>query len=745
MQRAALLILLACLAFGQARRRLDDYAVILQDPPVARKIQSRMALWSAAAQAHLARIRKTQSGVLAELQRRNVPVAGASQILVNAVFVRANRDSLVQLRNIPGVAYVVPAPHLKPDLNVALGLQNVSAAWSAVGGAANAGAGIKIGIIDSGIDQNHPVFQDPSLTPPVGFPKGVSTYTNNKVIVARSYVALDSDTDPSDSLPDDNSPADRMGHGTAIAMIAAGVENTGPAATIQGVAPKAFLGNYKVMGSYAIDDFATAEAFTGALTDAVTDGMDVVTLSLSEGSPAVYPPLDVSADCGGPCDIYAQAVESAVAMGLVVVASAGNDGNTGQNYPNQLSIHTPGTAPSAITIGASTNGHALLQSVRVSGSNIPANLQSIQALFDDGPRPPVAVSGPIRDVAQLGNDGLACTSLAAGSLIGAIALVQRGGICPMSDKILNAQAVGAIGVIIYQLSGQNSIYSSIGASNTGIPAVMIGNTDGANLKAYLPANPNATVTLDPAFVISGGSSQFIAPFSSRGPSIGNFGVTPTNVVKPEMVAIGTNVYTATQKLDPTGDTYNASGYAGVSGTSYAVPMVAGAVALVKQLHPTWTPAQLKSAVVNTAAQTVTEADGSVAGVNAVGAGQLSAGDAVNAAATLNPATISFGPIPAGSVSISRILTITNVTSASATFNVAVQARNTSSRIALQVSPASLTIAAGLTGSVTVQLTGSQPAAGSYEGFLTVSGAGSGSGSGSTLHAPFLYFVGDGVP
>jgi len=93
----------------------------------------------------------------------------------------------------------------------------------------NAGAGIKIGLLDTGIDQNHPAFQDPSLTPPAGFPKydaGNLAYTNNKVIVARSYVsvlAAGSPGDPAaDSRPDDLSPRDRMGHGTALAMIAAG-------------------------------------------------------------------------------------------------------------------------------------------------------------------------------------------------------------------------------------------------------------------------------------------------------------------------------------------------------------------------------------------------------------------------------------------------------------------------------------------------------------------------------------------
>ncbi len=128
-----------------------------------------------------------------------------------------------------------------------------------MGGVSNAGAGIKIGIIDSGIDQTHPAFQDKSLTPPAGFPKCTNNhpedcnYTNNKVIVARSYIRQQSaGTNPSNvaanSIPDDYSPRDRQGHGTGTASSAAGNVNTG-AVTFNGMAPKAFLGNYKVLGS----------------------------------------------------------------------------------------------------------------------------------------------------------------------------------------------------------------------------------------------------------------------------------------------------------------------------------------------------------------------------------------------------------------------------------------------------------------------------------------------------------------
>ncbi len=735
------LFLLVCAAFSQTRSRLLDYALILQDAPVAQKTYSRLALKSSTAQAHLQRIRDAQSGILTELKRRKVPVMGAVQVLVNAVFVSATRETAAQLSSIPGVAFVVPAPPLYMDLNRALDLQNVPAAWSALGGASNAGAGIKIAVIDSGIDQNHPGFQDPSVTPPSGFPKGDANYTNNKVIVARSYVTLDSvGYDPSDpvatSHPDDYSPRDRVGHGTAIAMIAAGVQNTAPGGTIQGVAPKAFLGNYKIIGSPSINPFARTAAFQQALQDAFMDGMDIVTFSLSEGDPAFYGPLDAgNAACGhdGFCDLEASAVASAVQNGMVVVVSAGNDGNIGQRIPTLNTIHTPGTSPDAITVGASMNSHVFYQTVRVNPGS-----KTINALFGDGPHIASPLSAPLVDITATGNDGLGCSSLPSGSLAGKIVLIQRGGVCSFSDKINNAQNAGAIGVILYQASGQETPFSTLFAQDTGIPAVMIGYSDGVALKSFLASNSGTTATLDPALTAIEATPDTIWPASSRGPSPGTFALTPTSVIKPELVAVGVNVYTATQTLDPNGEAYNASGYTSVTGTSYAVPMVAGAAALVKQKFPSLSPAQIKSALVNTASQTVADESGSPGSVNSVGAGKLNAGDAVNVAAVLEPATIEFGPLVAASLPISRTITITNVSGSDATFTFTPQPRGSSSA-AVTIRPSPLLLKAGTHDSVTVTLSGTRPGPGSYEGSIVVTGAG------PTLHVPYQFLVASGVP
>ena len=467
----------------------------------------------------------------------------------------------------------------------------------------------------------------------------------------------------------------------------------------------------------------------------------------NEGDPAFYGPFDVDPDpnfCGGQCDVRAQAVENAVGQGMVVVTSAGNTGGAIGLLPNTLgTVHTPGTAPSGITVGASTNSHLVYQAVHITGAGVPSNLQNIQALFSDGHRIPAPLTALVRDVAQLQNDGLACSALPAGSLTGAIALIQRG-TCFFSDKINFAQSAGAVGVIIYQLSGRDDILNILsGAQNTGIPAVVIGNTDGNSLKSLLASNSGVTASLDPAFATAGATSNTVASFSSRGPAIGLFAnaADVARAIKPELVAPGDSLYTATQKFDPNGDVYSATGYAAVSGTSYAVPIVAGAVALVKQKNSNIkTPAQLKSAVVNTATQDVTDG-GVTARVNAVGAGKLSIGDAVNVAATLEPATLAFGQITSTTVSNSLRLMVTNVSSSSATFNFAVQQRSTDndSNASLQVSPSNLTLTPNQQNSVSVTLSGTLPKAGNYEGFIVVTGAG------PTLRVPYQYLVTDGAP
>ncbi len=207
------------------------------------------------------------------------------------------------------------------------------------------------------------------------------------------------------------------------------MSNTGPAGlTFTGMAPKAYLGNYKIFGSPTVNDGATDDVILMALEDALNDHMDIASLSL--GSPAFTGPLDTGAACGNaagvPCDLLPPAVESAVQAGMVVVMAAGNEGDTGFSTPTLSTISSPGDAPSGIAVGATTNSHFLTEGVEVPGSGVPSNLQKLAGTFGNGNIPIGAVAAPLVDVTALGDNGLACSGLPAGSLTGAFVLIERG-------------------------------------------------------------------------------------------------------------------------------------------------------------------------------------------------------------------------------------------------------------------------------------------------------------------------------
>ena len=719
---------LLSMAAAPSNEPTGDFALILNQPPS----QNRTAQTE---------IRAAQQSIQKELSKRGIPYIGAASTLVNAVFVRLPMKRAGELQTVPGVRTTVFLPPLHRHLNRALDLVNASAAWSQVGGQANAGAGVKIAVIDSGIDQNHPAMQDPSLQTPSGYPLGNASFTNSKVIVARSYVSLlpYPGVTPQFSLPDDTTPSDHFGHGTAIAMIAAGAQVQAPVASISGVAPKAWLGNYKVYGTPGINDEPTAAVIIQALEDALNDGMNIAVVA--SGSAALFGPYDQVAQCqpqglpayipGAACDVLSYAVEHAIQLGMTVVVSAGEDAESGYNFPAYATINSPGTAPDAITVGATTNSHVLYNTVSLAGG--PANLTNVDALFGRAPKPGGPFTAPLVDVTTLGNDGLACDPLPANSLTGSVALIQRG-TCAFDFKSNNAKTAGAVAVLLYLESGDDTLFFPIGLEDTAMPLVAIGNTSGTAIKSYLASHRGTNVTLDPTWHEEASTPDTVADYSSRGPSIGVFSATaPVSAIKPELVAPGGNIYTASQRLDPNGDLYDASGYTTVEGNSFSAAIVAGAVALVEQAHPGYSPAQLKSAVVNTASGNLQD-DAGPARVRSAGAGKLNVQAAVGSQISVNPPTLAFN-ISAALPSAS--MAITNAGSASQTLSLRVAQRD-SDTLARVSAPSSVTVAAGQTANITVSLTGSLPNAGSYEGQINITG------SGVSLHVPYNYLVGNGV-
>ncbi len=713
--------------------REGEYALLLSEP--ALYTPAKQALREAAA-GRLARIEAAQVAVRQRVSAAGIPVTGEAHRLVNAVFVRATSEQAQALRSLPGVLRVTFVPRMKARLDRAVDLVKARDAWTVVGGAQNAGAGVKIGVLDSGIDIGHPAFQgDCGATSLPNQPPEWKDFTNRKIIVARSYVSqlANPDGDPRNTRPDDLSPRDHSGHGTAIAMVAAGGAVAGPAATIQGMASKACLGNYKIFGSPGLNDYTYGSVLINALEDAIADGMDIVSISL--GNPAQFAPLETDAqDCAGAspglnipenaCDIRAYALNNTVAQNVTVVVAAGNDGNLGVYAPTANTIATPGTAPAAITVGASTNSHVFFAGVLVDS-------RRMNALFGDGPKPEAGkpLTAPLRDVSQLQDSGQACSALSGGSLTGAFGLIQRGG-CDFATKTNNAQKAGAVGVLIYQVEGYDYPFSPTGLSNTGIPTAMIGYRDGASLKDFLRSSPDKPVTMDSALQPTDAEYDTLADFSSRGPAIRDYNI------KPELVAVGTDLYTATQKYDPNATIYDATGFTAVSGTSFTAPMVAGAAAMVKQQSPGFTPGQVKSALVNTASSGIRDVDSSPAGVRAVGAGKLNAAAALAAPASVEPAVLSFGEIKTASLPISATLRVTNTGASNAAFDLSVVPTTTDPLVTMRFSTRQLQLQAGERADVVVTLEGRQPSPGVYEGYIAV---------GNRLRVPYLYVTGDGRP
>ncbi len=720
-------------AAGSAQStRLGRYALVLEDPPLIARIGSRAELGSPRAQAALAAIQARQAQVREELERRGFRVTGSVHTLVNAVFVQGEPRDAARLKGIAGARATGLLPPMKRRLDTALNLLRIPEAWTRLpSGMANAGAGVDIAIIDSGIDQTHPAFQTACATAPAQAKcSGADcNYTNGKVVAARSYVRFMAEGSEQTSRPDDLSPRDRDGHGTALAMIAAGNQVTAPGGTISGVAPRACLGNYKVFGSPGVNDWASYDGIATALEDAFNDGMDIASLSL--GGSAWYSPLDKgdTTACGAPagefCDFLVQEVEQATQRGMTVVVAAGNSGDygldaNGEAVPTMNTIETPGIAPSAISVGASTNSHVWSPGVRVTGSDVPSNLTFIPGWFGNGPKPAGPTDpAPLRDVSTIG-DAEACSALPQGSLTGAVAIVKRG-TCDFSVKVNYAQVAGARAVIIHLNEGETR-FIAVGLDRTSIPAIFINYSDAAALKSFLATHPDRPAVLDPTLHSMPETADLVAVFSSRGPVIGNFGI------KPEVLGVGTAVYSATQNYDPNGAMYDASRYTAASGTSFSAPMIAGVAALVKQKNPTFTPAQIKSAIVNTA--TPAPADSEPLRILEQGAGKANAEAAVQTNVTVEPATVSFGNVAGATLPKTVILRVNAPAGVTLTSQV---------QQAVPDSRAQVVVTAIRSDQVDIQLQGQTPSPGVYHGVIILRGGA------VDLRVPYAYFVGENVP
>jgi minor extracellular serine protease Vpr len=620
-------------------------------------------------------------------------ILGTTDTLMNTVIVRVPAEHYGAIRRLDGVKKVYFSRPRRMLLDQAAVIHNAQNLWAMAGGQSRAGQGIRIGIIDSGIDITNSMFSGAGFTAPSGFPKydnlADRAFTNSKVIVARNYIRyLDNPSQPIQTAEDE------IGHGTFVAGCAAGAPVSAPLASISGMAPGAFLGNYKILGTPGINDSTTSAAEIAAIDDAIADGMDVINLSIGALD---YLPPEENAE-------YA-ALERAIQAGVVVTISAGNEGS------NTTSINSPGTLTDVITVGSVSNAReflAALHTTNPSQSTIGylPSADGIQVTTD-------LQLTTIVDVASLDGDGLGCSAFSSGSLLNSIAFVKRG-TCTFAIKVGNAAQAGAKAVVVYDNLDEGLISMSDLASAT-IPAVMISLVDGTALKQYINANSaSAKVGIDSADKLQAvpTSPKILSSFSSVGPGT-DFGI------KPDLVAVGENVYSATEKTRASGSMYDATGYTTSSGTSFSSPIVAGAAAGLLQLHPDFGPLAIKSMLITTASRNLTADGVRQPNVLEAGGGLLDMASAAAATAVFSPASLNFGAHSySGTLSLSVPLAVQNISSSSDRFTFGIEPVVPGPSITFSESSTG-DLAAGARKNIVISLEISAPATGGYQGFVTV--------------------------
>jgi len=382
------------------------------------------------------------------LTRRGAKVLDGTQATLNALITEIDDADVYAVATHPSVKRLYPVVQYKPTADVIEETQAIAAVWDRVGGREHAGAGMKIAILDTGIDASHAGFNAEGMIAPEGYPR-VDGYKNQrhtsaKVIVARSYERFNGRGFGSDAT-------DVYGHGTASAMIAAGVRHEAPEGTISGVAPRAYLGNYKVIGD---DATGTSAGILKAIDDAVADGMDVINLSLGTG----FAPRPED-------DVIVQALERAIEMGVMVIVAAGNAG------PGLNSISSPGTAPRAITVGAHTAGDRSVAWFSGRGPNLGAGLKpEVLAVGDQ-----FYTADTLQRAGSTGYRRLAGTSLSAPIAAGLAALLKasRPGLTVMQYRsLLINSAVGLPYRVLESGAGKLDAGQVLSATVTASPAVL---------------------------------------------------------------------------------------------------------------------------------------------------------------------------------------------------------------------------------------------------------------------------------
>jgi minor extracellular serine protease Vpr len=623
----------------------------------------------------------------------------------NGVAAQVPMSALPALSALPNVEAIFPSRTISLD-NVA-GAQYIGAnnAWSDLG---LTGSGVKVAVIDTGIDYYHANFGGTDgankFSADDGLTISASTFPTAKVVGGYDFVgdAYDeASTDPAKRVPHpDPDPKDCNGHGSHTAGTAAGfgvrsngTTYTGPyngttysnSFTVgPGVAPQASIYAYRVFGCAGSASDAVVVA---ALNRAMTDGVDVVNMSLGSVFGRADAPDSVASN-------------TLAENGIVVVASAGNSG------PSAYVTGSPAAASRALSVAAIDASSATFPGATITlstGSTITAQLSNGPFQGDSGASLP---SGPL-DVKVLkdasGNVSLGCDASDYTGVSGKLVVVLRG-VCARVHKAILGQKAGAAAVAMINTSTglppfEGDITSDpdtgeqyhVTIAFLGVKG-LLGSTPPSEGDQLAAADGGRATSIVAATVPNPGY-QRAASFTSGGPRNVDSGM------KPEVMAPGVSVKSTAMGTGNQGTR--------MSGTSMAAPMTAGLAALVTQAHPTWSTEAIKAAIINTA-------DASSAKIlsynpRTAGAGVVQARRAVDTVAYVTTSTdgsdtLSFGYQAFSAASAPTLpITIHNTSAAAITYNLTVAAVGSLGSVG-SVSPASLTVAGNSAATTNVTLT-----------------------------------------
>jgi subtilisin family serine protease len=415
------------------------------------------------------------------------------------------------------------------------------------------GKGIKVGVIDTGVDYHHPDLQD--------------AYRGG-------YDLVDGDEDPMETTYDDWEASGRplvdggfnfyyTAHGTHVSGTIAGQASNDGGVSVKGVAPDVDLYAYRVLGPYGS---GTMENILAGIEKAVEDDMDVINLSLG-------------GNFNNPMDPTSIAVNNAVLNGVVAVVSAGNTGS------GDYSLGTPGAAALALTVGASSTSLPISRYT----ASIGDTFFQLQHFANDF----------ISDLTQFKNQSLPIVDIGVGTeedyegkdVKGKVVLVNTGEI-GTQNKIVYAKEHGAKAIVVYHKDPDlKEISIFVGEDHRFLPSFYMTNEEGLKLKELI-ASGQGTIDFSDYKVVET-KEDILADFSSRGPTRGNFDI------KPEITAPGVSVLSTVPSYAVAADNYQFA-YDRYSGTSMATPHITGIAALMLQTHPDYQPEDIKTILMNTA-------------------------------------------------------------------------------------------------------------------------------------------------